>query len=96
MAIPRKYQVDVGTTPTAIDGTQYPWWVLMNNGGTTVYLGGSNVDTATGFPVAAGEVYRPEPRSYESLRGKQEDRLWGVVASGTEDVRVLLEGRVNP
>lgn len=94
--VDRNHQTDVGTTPTVIEGTQYPWWVLHNAGGTTVYLGSSAVTTSDGFPVAAGETHRPDPRSYDSLRGNREDRLYGVVATGTEDVRVLLEGRVNP
>lgn len=96
MAITRHHQTDVSTTATVIEGTQYPGFRLKNNGSNTVFLGDSTVTTATGFPVAAGAEFIPQEISHQSLRGKSQDRLYGIVAAGTEDVRVLVEARVNP
>lgn len=98
MTVPRHHQTDVGTSATPIEGTQYPGWVLYHNGTNPVFLGSSSVLTTDGYPVDVQDspIYRPDPSAYVGLRGKQSDRLYGIVASGTEDVRVLLEGRVNP
>lgn len=92
----RHHQTDVGTSATPIEGTQYPGWVLRNEGANPIFLGSISVTTATGFPVAAATTFRPDPSSYEKLRGRAGERLYGIVASATEDVRVLLEGPVNP
>lgn len=96
MAIARHYQIDVGTSATALEGTQYPGWRLHNNGANTVYIGDSSVTTTDGFPVASGEPFVPQDYTHKSLRGQSGDRLYGVVASSTEDVRVIVEARVNP
>ncbi len=48
--------VAVATTAVALnDGTPGRVVVAVASGGNTAYLGGSDVDTTDGFPVAAGE-----------------------------------------
>lgn len=58
---------------------------VYNNGAVIVYLGGSDVATASGVPVAAGS-WGP---SFDLATG---DGLYGIVGSGTCDVRVLETG----
>lgn len=60
----------------------YPTAGILRNldTGQTVYLGNSDVDTATGWPLAAGEDIEID------LIG---DILWGVVAAGSCDLYVL-------
>ena len=57
---------------------------MYNNGGATVFVGDSDVSTASGFPLAAGASMSVDLDPGESL--------WGVVASGTVEVRVLEVG----
>lgn len=57
---------------------------VYNAGSVTVYLGSSSVTTATGIPLAAGAYYS------ESLDAVS--RLYGIVASGTCEVRVRETG----
>jgi hypothetical protein len=92
----RQYQTDVASTATVIDGTQFPGFRLIHNGTNTVYLGDSSVTASDGYPLDAGDVLMPQDIAHASLRGRAEDRLYGIVASGTEDVRVLVDGRINP
>ncbi len=96
MPIARQFATFVGVSATALDGTQYPGYRLINNGSNPVYIGDSNVTPSTGFPIASSEEFTPSELAHKSLRGLMADRLWGVVAAATEDVRVLVEGRVNP
>jgi hypothetical protein len=58
---------------------------VYNNGASTVYLGGSTVTTATGVPVAASS-WGP------GMELSISDQLYGIVASGTVEVRVLETG----
>ncbi len=95
MAIARQFATSVGTTATAIEGTQYPGFLLINNGGEIVFIGDSALTTSTGFPIKAGEVFSPSEMAHNSLTGKDSDRLFGRVVTSTEDVRVLLQSRVN-
>ena len=95
MAIARHHQTSVGTSATAIEGTQYPGYLLKNNGAAVVYLGDSSVTTGTGFPIDPGDVFSPVDMANKSVRGYNSERLYGIVASGTVDVRVLLQPRVN-
>jgi hypothetical protein len=83
--------VSVGTTATALDtvdesdsqmGSSI---AVYNNGASTVYVGGSDVTTSNGVPVAAGS-WGPSI----SLDGPE--RVYGIVASGTVEVRVLEAG----
>ncbi len=96
MAIARQFATSVGVAATQIEGTEFPGFRLLNNGSNPVFIGDSNVTTATGYPIASTEEFIASELAQKSLRGKAGDRLYGVVAAATEDVRVLLEGRVNP
>ncbi len=95
MAIARQFATSVGTTATVIEGTQFPGFLLYNNGANTVFLGDSAVTTSTGFPVLTATEFSLDEVSSRSLRGIASDRLYGIVAAATEDVRVLLRARVN-
>lgn len=94
MPEPRQYQTTVGTTATAIEGTQFQDYLLKNNGAATIFLGGSDVTTGTGFPLASGETFSPSARAHDTLKGFGEQRLFGVVVAGTEDARVLLQSLI--
>ena len=76
--------VTVASTPTAIvttvndaDQTIH----LHNNGSTTVFVGHIGVSTSNGFPIPSG--------AYRAIPARPGDVLYGVVATGTEDLRVL-------
>jgi hypothetical protein len=56
--------------------------VIHNNGGSTLYIGGSNVTTANGFPLAANEKISIDIQNNESVT------VYGISA-GTSDVRLL-------
>lgn len=84
----RARKVTVATTATLIaDGgtAMNPDDVVILNpsGNETVYVGSEGVTTGTGFPIAAGGVFN------WALSG---DSVYGVVASGTEDVHVAEKG----
>jgi len=82
--------VSVGTTATALNaaesaGSDRVSLVVYNNGASTIYVGGSDVTTSNGVPIAAGA----------SLAVNELDvaeRLYGIVASGTVEARVLRQG----
>jgi hypothetical protein len=91
--------VTVGTEPTRLDTTadepdssysgtrrfgQKLW--LYNAGGASVYLGGADVTTSTGYPVGNNSAAPP-------LDLNIGDALYGVCASGTNQV-IVLETRV--
>ena len=59
--------------------------VIKNNGAVIVYLGGDNVTTAAGFPLAAGESLAMSQIQGDSLP-------YGIVATGTCEVAVLQVG----
>lgn len=76
--------VEIGTLPTLIvdeDPTRRTVTV-RNIGSNDVYLGGENVATGNGFPLAANTNLVLE------IRGK----VYGIVETGTENVRFLTEG----
>lgn len=84
--------VSVGTTATRLDSTTDESdyvagqsLAVYNNGAVTVYLGGSDVTTSNGAPVAAG-AWGP---SFD-LEGQHP--LYGIVASGTAEARVIETG----
>lgn len=84
--------VTVTTTATRLDTVNESDSVsgssvaLYNNGSVTVYIGlAATVTAATGFPLAAGSSM-----SFQ-LDGPG-DTVFGIVASGTADVRVLEGG----
>lgn len=55
--------------------------LLQNVGSVDVYLGDVNVTTGTGLQLAAGQTYSDD---------RTTQAWYGVVASGTSDVRVLV------
>lgn len=87
--------VGVGTTPTLLfdsaGASGGPGDVsdssvgVLNDGGTTVYVGGADVTTADGFPVTVGG-----PPFTMSRMAAGHD-LYGVVAAGSENVRVIRQ-----
>jgi hypothetical protein len=78
--------VTVGTTPTLLAaaglGTRTVYIHVIGN--TTVYIGGATVTTATG--TATEKHTSPIP-----IKIRDGQTLYGIVASATEDVRVLRE-----
>ncbi len=95
MAIARQFATSVGTSATAIEGTQYPGFLLINNGAETVFIGDSAVTISSGFPIVSAREFILGETPDRSLRGRNDDRLYGVVVASTEEVRVLLRARVN-
>ena len=80
----RSSSVTVGTSPTAIPATALEnrkSMTVKNNGSSTIYLGHSDVSASNGYPLKANE----------SLDVDLDDAttLYGVVESGSEDLRVL-------
>lgn len=61
-------------------------WIIANNGSVTVFIGGSGVTTANGLPLAAGEKMSSDGGT------EFEGDVYGIVASGTCDTRVLEWG----
>lgn len=89
--------VIVGTTPTELTvsggsdgdtfGTNAPGSGLAvdNIDGTaTVYVGGADVTTSNGYPVRAGRD--------TSFDFEQGERMFAIVASGTQTIRTLRLG----
>ncbi len=82
--------VTVSTSATllaGIDASRMDLAFVVPGGGATVYVGGSDVTTANGFPVPAGtpfSVSRAFPSALSSSMA-----WYGIVAAGTEAVRVL-------
>ena len=83
--------VSVATTATRIDTAaedisldRKSGIAVYNNGAAIVYLGGSGVTTAAGFPLAVG--------GQVSMDADAAEGLYGIVASGTVEVRVLEVG----
>lgn len=78
--------VSVGTTATALPDTPLDYrrsvMVFNNESSATVYLGGESVDTTNGLPVLA-QTYSPVIDAGPRMI------LYGIVASGTADVRVI-------
>jgi len=60
--------------------------VIYNNGTATVYLGFTSADctTASSMPLPSG--------SYVKIKGKA-DSIWGIVSTGTVEVRVWEDDR---
>lgn len=77
--------VNVGTTATPLPGSPLQYRravVVFNNGANTIYLGGANVTTSNGMPVPAA-TYAP------ALDSGVGSIIYGIVASGTVEARVL-------
>ena len=78
-------KVTVGTTATVLNHSWCDSIMVKNpSGGVTIYVGGPDVDTTDGFPVAAGETFSRDMKSRESV--------YAVVAASTHDVNVLIGG----
>lgn len=77
--------VSVGTTATLLSDADSGWIerLFTNVGSASVYIGNENVTTATGTPIAAGGSFAEAIFS---------GRVYGIVASGTEEVRVMEVG----
>lgn len=91
----RQYVISVGTSATALEGTQFPTFRLLNNGANPIFIGDSAVTTSTGYPVEADAVFTLSELANKSLTGRAADRLYGIVAASTEEARVIVEGRIN-
>lgn len=82
--------VNVGTTATPLsssdDSRADSWFEVLNPTGSaaTIYVGGADVTTANGRPVAAGQA--------QEMPVHRGDRVHAIVASGTVDVSVLETG----
>ena len=78
--------VTVGTTPTLLmagaTGTRTIYLHVVGN--TTIYIGGATVTTATG--TATEKHTSPIP-----IVLRDNDTLYGIVTSGTADMRVLRD-----
>ena len=78
--------VTVGTTPTLLmagaTGTRTIYLHVVGN--TTIYIGGATVTTATG--TATEKHTSPIP-----ITLRDGDSLYGIVTSGTADMRVLRD-----
>ena len=55
--------------------------IVFNNGSVPVYIGLSDVSVSTGFPIY--------PRSSIHLSMEEELDIYGIVSTGSADVRVL-------
>jgi len=83
--------VSVGTSATALSAAEGSGSdaasvaVKVPTGGATVYVGGSDVTTANGWPVAAGESV-----TLNLLAAGE--RVYGIVAASTQNVNVLRQG----
>lgn len=78
--------VSVGTAATALstggrDMTDIAAVAVYNAGANIIYLGGLNVTTATGLPLAVGAT--------ATFDLAFNDALYGIVAAATENARVL-------
>lgn len=82
--------VTVATTATRLDSSESDSVTgsavaVYNNGAATVFIGGSGVTTTDGSPVAAGS-WGP------GMDLSDGEAVYGIVASGTVEVRVLEVG----
>tara|TARA_Y100000310_G_scaffold37698_1_gene35364 strand:+ start:1231 stop:1509 length:279 start_codon:yes stop_codon:yes gene_type:complete len=76
--------VSVGTSATVLPATALTGRIsitIQNNGANTVFVGHSTVTTTNGYPLAAGDSL--------GLDIGQDALIYGIVASATENVRVL-------
>ena len=83
MSLVKSSSVSVGVAATAFatsDAPRVRRVHLTNVGAATVYLGGSGVTTAQGFPLVANATLQ----LILDL-----DALFGIVTTGTVDVRVM-------
>jgi len=84
----RVYNVSVGTVAKAINtnGKRLGLLIRNNDDENPIYLGGSDVTAATGFPLLYHEVFQDDD-SWDSRYGVVDD--WYAIAESTVDVRVI-------
>jgi len=79
--------VTIGTTPTLIaTGLNGASWVYLHapTGANTVYVGPSNVTTATGLELPKGAL--------QIFWLAETDKLYGIVASSTQPLMTMQSG----
>lgn len=80
-------RVTVGTTPTALNTATHSLTNLALkavDGATTMYVGGANVTSSTGWPVDGGTT--------GTFDLEMDEVLYAVVASGSASCAVLVGG----
>lgn len=76
---------DTATQILAVDKDRRKFALHNDTGANTVFIGyDSSVTTSTGIPLAGGETWKET----ETVEGA----VYGIVASGTVDVRVQAQG----
>lgn len=85
-------RVVVGTTATLLNPTgesdYYTGQSVMLQGATAFFIGGPDVTTANGFPVLAGVPLAVDLQRYNGT----DEKIYGVVATGSVEVSVLQQG----
>ena len=79
--------VTITTSPTLIaTGLNGASWVYLHaaTGGNTVFVGPSNVTTATGLELPKGELHE--------FWLAETDKLYGIVASSTQSLMTMQSG----
>jgi len=80
----RNQAVTIATSATPIPETPLSRrmsLVVFNNSAVPVYIGASDVTVETGFPIY--------PRSSIDIKMEEEVELYGIVSTGTADLRIL-------
>lgn len=62
--------------------------IFKNPNSTTIYIGGSGVDTTEGYPLAQNEVLVVDQGHREDTSPQQ--AWYGIVASGTQPINTIL------
>jgi hypothetical protein len=62
--------------------------VFKNNNATTIYVGGSGVDTTDGYPLEENEVLEVVQQHREDTSPQQ--AWYGIVSTGTQDINTIL------
>jgi hypothetical protein len=79
--------ITITTSPTLIaTGLNGASWVYLHapTGGNTIYVGPSNVTTATGLELPKGELHE--------FWLAETDKLYGIVATSTQPLMVMQSG----
>ena len=79
--------VTITTSPTLIaTGLNGASWVYLHapTGGNTIYVGPSNVTTATGLELPKGELHE--------FWLAETDKLYGIVATSTQPLMTMQSG----
>jgi hypothetical protein len=97
--------VTVAATATALNGAQNDWiagnscLISVPAAGQTVFVGGSDVTAATGYPWLAGTEHpvglddlSPGYRGTSTPEATTGEIIYGIVASGSQAVNVLSQG----